>query len=228
MTEQELAIPVVEWLQSQHWDVYQEVQFFSGGPIMDIVAVRDNIMMVVEVKKSLGLAVMAQAKRSLWQSHYTAVAVPKPVYRAYSSNPEREFAKSICKSLGIGVIEVSGIRDGKFVRQEVDPKLIRTSHSQAKCHMECLHEGHKTSSTAGSANGGHWTPYRQTMDNVKRILKQHGPLTLKEIMKILKGDHHYSSEQSARGSIRKALSDWENWAEIDFQGREYIYKIKGA
>lgn len=37
--EQELAEPVVRWLEDQQWTVYEEVQLMAAEPIADIMAV---------------------------------------------------------------------------------------------------------------------------------------------------------------------------------------------
>ena len=66
MKELELAKSVVEWLQDQHWEVYQEVQRYSTTA--DIVAVQGPLVWVVECKTSLSIGVMLQASR--WMAHY--------------------------------------------------------------------------------------------------------------------------------------------------------------
>jgi hypothetical protein len=58
--EAEIGEAVVAWLEAQHWDVYQEVKIYSG--IADIIAVKGNLLWAIELKKSLTLKVMEQAR----------------------------------------------------------------------------------------------------------------------------------------------------------------------
>ena len=227
MTEQELASVVVDWLTGQYWDVYQEVEFSRGGQISDIVAVRNKIMMIVEVKKSLGIAVISQAHRRLSRSNFISVAVPERKERTYSINHDREFAYRICKDYGIGVLEISQCRT---IKEVVSGRLFRDKHGLVKDYMERLHDGHKTYAKAGSTTGGRWTPYRNTMDTVKSILIENGPLTMKQLMEFLTSDiyhHHYSTDKSALTCIRKALTLWEDWAQYEVGGKgEFIFSVK--
>ena len=72
-----LAELVVNWLESQKWDVYQEVQIETYGKIADIVAVLGNLVWIIECKKSLSLSVMEQAYRWRRYANFTSVAVQR-------------------------------------------------------------------------------------------------------------------------------------------------------
>ena len=48
--ETEIAEIVIDWLEKQHWDVYQEVPVNSG--FADIFAVRNGLVWVIETKTS--------------------------------------------------------------------------------------------------------------------------------------------------------------------------------
>lgn len=60
-SETDLAEKVVEWLQAQQWEVFQEVQLDSFGRIADIVAVSGPLLWVIECKTSQSFAVFEQA-----------------------------------------------------------------------------------------------------------------------------------------------------------------------
>lgn len=221
MTEQELASMVVDWLTGQHWDVYQEVQLRYGGPIWDIVALRNNIVEIIEVKKSLTISVIEQAWRSINCAHYVVVAVPTLVRGTYARD-SRAFTYRICRDYGIGVYEI----DKYDVINKVPPQLHRQNRNRIKKTINSLNENFKIHAKAGSANGGQWTPYRNTMNAVKSILIEHGPLTLKQIMEHL-SDHHYSNDKSALTCIRKALTLWEDWAQCEVGKRgEFTFSVK--
>jgi hypothetical protein len=97
--EAEIGEAVVAWLEAQHWDVYQEVKIYSG--IADIIAVKGNLLWAIELKKSLTLKVMEQARG--WRTHFRSVAVPRP----RRTNHDRRTAYAVAKQFfKVGVIEV--------------------------------------------------------------------------------------------------------------------------
>jgi len=214
LTEQQLAAKVVKWLTEQHWIVYQEVKLGYGG-IADIVAVRADLVWVVECKTALTFTVLEQA--SNWRVHFRSIAVP-----SVRNRDERAMAYTIAHNyLKLGVIEV-----GIAVEEYSAPPLMREYHRFAKRYQSLLKEEHKTYCAAGSSNGGQYTPYRATMDHVKRFIMYHPGCTLKQIMDDLGGEHHYASNQGAKTSIRVALSNWEPWCNIIMENGRAHYSIK--
>jgi hypothetical protein len=220
LKEVDLAVPVIAWLEEQHWEVYQEVQFSSNR--VDIAAVRNNLLWAIECKTSMTFSVLEQAWR--WPVHFRSVAVP-------ASKEERVFVYHIAKHLQVGVLTVGldGWLDGKQyikVEEVVDAPLIRLNHGYAKHLISKLLPEHKTSLAAGSAGGGYYTPYKATMDNVRRFIKEHPGCTLKDIMAGL-DKYHYSNPTSAKTCIRKALADWESdWCEVEATGKEFTYRTR--
>lgn len=200
MKETDVARPVVAWLQAQHWEVYQEVQLRAG--IADIVAVMDRRVWIFEAKTSLSLAVLAQADRWRPYAHWSSVVVPVRI-RGYDC---RQFAQNVCRDRGIGIIEV-------YPRQEWhDPfELVAASLNRkalATGILKSLREQHKTYAEAGSANGRHWTPFKQTCRDVLVYVYDHPGCILKEL--IDKVSTHYASKSGARAS----LSHWAQAGKI--------------
>jgi hypothetical protein len=215
MKEEELAVYVVDYLESMDWDIYQEVQFRTGGKIADIVAVKDDKLWIVESKTTLSFKVLEQAH--YWRCHYRSIAVPK--IRNYR---DRSLAYDICRNyLNLGVLEVSSYG----ITQRVIAPLMENFGDYPNYLMKQLKEGHKTHARAGSANGGHFTPYRNTMDHVKEFIKNNPGCTLTQILESV-GKGHYSSIQSARGAIRNALENYEAWCFVKWDGRRYKYFVK--
>ncbi|HBD94493.1 MAG TPA: hypothetical protein DC057_10030, partial [Spirochaetia bacterium] len=95
--ETEIAEIVIDWLEKQHWDVYQEVPVNSG--FADIFAVRNGLVWVIETKTSLSFDVMEQAFRR--EVHYRSVAVPKPINSNWFL--QRKIARDY---LNIGILSV--------------------------------------------------------------------------------------------------------------------------
>lgn len=220
MNEVDLARHVIKWLEEQHWDVYQEVQFRYMSGIADIVAVRASIIWIIETKTALSLAVLEQAHN--WRSHLRSIAVPACVSDSHGRGVAYGIAKDYLK---IGVIEVG--RRNEFVKEVVEPPIMRQYHEFASDMRKQLKPIQKTYRAAGSNGGGYWTPYRETMDAVRRFVSSHPNCTLKQIMDDIKGEHHYASSATARSSIRVALSNWESdWCVVHNDGKEFTYSLK--
>ena len=87
------------------------------------------------------------------------------------------------------------------VREFIAPRLWRAGHQNAKRVLAHLHEGYRQCAKAGSADGGHWTPFRNTCQAVARYVVEHPGCTLKEL--IDKVDTHYNSSATARACLAK-------------------------
>lgn len=203
MKEIELAEPVVEWLKSQNWNVYQEVQFRHMGGVADIVAERHGILWIVETKTALSIEVLNQA--SAWTVHFRSVAVPKA---KRDSKRDYRVARDY---YGVGVIEVTN----HSVDETLRPPLYLRHHKMAKRMLCQLTDLHKTFCKAGSKGGGHLTPYKLTMMEVRRTIEKHPGCTVEELFEI-HGSMHYANKSSFKGNILKCLDDFErDWCRID-------------
>lgn len=206
--EQVLARHVVTWLQAQHWDVYEEVKInrWKHG-IADIVAVREPLVWVIECKRSLTMAVLAQAFR--WKALKRSIAVLRPATDRKSSC--RDFSHRVCSEFGIGLIEVG--RTGQ-VYETITAPITRGFRQESEWIRETVNEGHQRSAKAGSSRGGFWTPYKDTMRQVRVVVSNHPGCTLTDIMSYLDA-HHYHTDAAARTCIARALDEWESWCVVD-------------
>ncbi len=218
MKETDLLKPVIAWLQAQHWKVYQEVQIFCGGPVIDIVGVRDKLRWAIEGKTSFSLTVIEQAYRNQAFAQLSSVAVPSP--RGSRGNG---FASWICQNFGIGVLEVSPASKEYPVSQTVMPHIRRrVLHN----YLSGALSDHRNVAEAGTNGGGYWTPYKATMHDVRRFLENHGPATIREIIEHVRT--HYS-ERSEISSLQSSLRNFEaDWCKIipNPDGRGNIYQIR--
>ena len=216
--ETELAKLVVEWLKEQHWEVYQEVQFGFGGGVADIVAVRHGIMWIIECKTAYGLAVLEQAYR--WPTHYRSIAVPwARTQRNY--RVARDYYQ-------VGVLEVDSniFSHNGSVDEVIYPKLFVRHHDSVKRYLNLLTELHKTFALAGSANGDHLTPYKNTMIDVRKIIEKNPGCTIGFVFEQL-GVMHYASEASFKGNILTALESFEPWCVVDKSSKPCKLFIEG-
>lgn len=202
MKETDLAAAVVAHLRDLEWDVHQEVGGAYGARA-DIVAVRGPLLYVVETKTTLGLSVIGQAQKWLYDANYVSVAVPSG--RRYSE--ERVCAERILRECGLGLLKVSLAEysgDKTRVTEEIAPRLhrrIRAGRASRLRGMLC--EETRTFAAAGNAEGKFWSAFKATVAEVQRAVKEKPGLTTKELIGAIQ--HHYSSDSTARGSLLKWL-----------------------
>lgn len=204
--ETELAKVVIQWLKEQNWEVWQEVQFESYGPTIDIYAMKGKISWAIECKLTLNLKVIEQAYRS--RAIIKSIAIPNKNYI--------EFGKKVCGDYGIGIITVS--KSGNINYKS--GKLNRENYKFSNKKIEYLQKMPKNYCDAGSKSG-HWTPYKHTIDSVKMYIKKNQGCSFKDVMSNLE-HHHYASDATAKACIKKDLEKFESkWCKIE-DGKYYF------
>jgi len=203
-TEMDLAAQVIEWLEDQKWEIYQEVSLGYGNAVVDIVALRDGITWAIETKLSLSLALLEQAHNLIWYSNYVSIAIPQK-----NTVKGHKIAGIIMAQFGIGKIVV---QYGQLYERH-QPKLHRIRETVSIKRF--LNDTQKTYSQAGNSEGSYWSPFKDTCRQVKEFVSKHPGATLKEIIDGVK--HHYASDNTARSSLAK-------WIETGVIEGLYIYR----
>jgi len=196
MKESDLAKIIVEWLKANQWEVYKEVAIGTTNQRADIVAVQGCLTWIIETKTSLSLALIAQAFRRLQLSHYVSIAVPY----VRRNDTELLFIKNLLKDYGIGLLQVERFRNN-YIMQTVHPKLNRRRGIIKKY----LNEKQKTYAEAGNYENKYWTPFQQTVLNIKKYLARNPGCTWKELIENV--DHHYNSNSTARSCIYRWINE---------------------
>lgn len=213
--EVDVAKPMVEYLKAIGYGVYQEVEIASGRA--DIIAVRGDILWIIEVKTSLSLALIEQAynRVRVATAHYVSVAIP--------NSKLNSFAISLLKEKGIGVFVVdvelaSRYSDGTYgeysdceyygympIREKCKPVLNKCVNSKRLQYLKnSLCEEMKTYCNAGSAGGGQWTKFKATVESLKKIVRDNSGMTLREIVEKY-GMFHYRTKYSAISSLDRYI-----------------------
>lgn len=189
-SEREIAAQVVEWLQSQNWDVYQEVQPRLGTKVCDIVGVMGPLTWCVETKQRYNAAVLEQAVH--WKEWAKLVSVATPP-RASGSVVYDHF----CRSYGIGRLIVSP-RDrwSCGVDERIQPRLERRTIWNIG---DDVRPEHKTFAAAGNNEGLRWTPYKATCEELRNLVEKIPGIPMKDAIDEIR--HHYSSDKVARASL---------------------------
>jgi len=197
ITEMALAEIVIEWLQEQHWEVYQEVQLLALGSVADIVAVQNKRVWVIETKVTTSLQVMDQAWQWNRYAHYASIGVPS----TYSHRPK--LLNTVLNTLEIGMLSV----DTRMatVREVVPPTLHRRISQQL---FNVLREEHKTFAKAGNPDGNRYSAFKGTCIELVRAVNKNPGQGIGDLVAVI--PHHYTTSATAKS----ALLNWIKWGKI--------------
>jgi Holliday junction resolvase len=215
--EAEIASHVVTWLLDNQFKVYQEVS--AGSSVADIVAVLGTLHWVIECKTTVGLTVIAQADYWREFAHMRSIAIPKPARGTKASR----YARKCLDRDGVGLIFVT--EDTGGIREECRPSLFRKPPRLGELKGSLCSEQQNGLCPAGSAGGGHWTTFKDTVRRITRYVEKNPGATMKEILDNV--PHHYSSGSSARGCLVRYIKEGIiDGIESRKDGRRAVYFIK--
>ena len=201
-SEQAVAEVVVEYLEAAGADIYQEVTVRGG--VADIVARVLAETWIVEVKTSLSLALVAQAMERRRLAHRVYIAAPH-------TRTSGDVAM-LCRELGIGFLEVTTPSEyDTWVKPRVTELAESKRWNRRPVELTAsLKPEYKTHAKAGAIGaGGRWTPFRNTCEQVTRLVRENPGATIKEIVDGI--EHHYSSDRVARSSLAR----WTQEGRVD-------------
>ena len=170
----------------------------------DLVAVKRDEIIIVELKKSFNVKLLYQAVRRLPITEKVYVAVFKPVARQKMSY--WQMLKSLCRRLSIGLFVI----DGNEVKLLVEPGAFNAKSSAAK-KRKLLQEmqGRKASINLGGVTGKKLqTAYLESAVHIAVLLKKHKALspadlkrlgTSKKTHSILYHNHYNWFQKNERG-----------------------------
>lgn len=205
--ERDLCATLRPYLEAAGWELFEEVRRWTKDPTSpraDLVAVRDELVLVVEAKLGLGLEVMAQAEE--WRPWASGVAVlVREPERVTRGSRAWGYGLRLCRERGIGVFgvrhRVEGDCPGLEVVERVDLVLdpgVNVSRLRAGCT-----EGHRKPGAAGRNDGGYATAFRSTCDRLRAHAEQNPGVPLPDALEAV--GHHYASDKSARNHLRALI-----------------------
>lgn len=203
--------------------MYQEVESGRQSYRADIVAMKDHLVLVVELKTSLTFDLLHQARRWRDKAHHVYAAVP-----ACRPSDGRWMAMRVFEEHGIGVLTISNVpfglradlgHDFNRVKAEVQAPFFRKADA-ARLRNRIKPE-HKHAAAAGTKGGGYSTDFTRTIEQLKYVVRSDPGITLR---KALEGVvHHYASIASARAQIVKLVrSGVIKGLRIERRGREQV------
>ncbi|MCR9143424.1 MAG: DUF2161 family putative PD-(D/E)XK-type phosphodiesterase [bacterium] len=183
MKESDLYEPIARKFRKAGFKVQGEV---CG---CDIVAVRNEEIVVVELKKAFNVKLLYQAVRRLGVTPQVYVAIFRPEARQKMSF--WQMIKSLARRLNLGVFVVDGDKISTLV--EPAPFQSRPSTKQRQKVLKEFH-GRKISENAGGVTGTKLnTAYLENAIHIAVLLKKHRKLTTARLQEFGTNDKTYNT-----------------------------------
>lgn len=205
--EQDLYVPIKDYLTKEGYTVKGEVKN------CDIMAVRSDELLIVEMKKTLNLDVILQAAIRQRLSDKVYIAVPKKGKLLYTKR-----WKDICyllRRLELGLFLVSVRGDSYFVEEAITPKPFSRELSVKKSTRKKREVLKEFSNRHGDYNIGGCTgkklvtAYREQAIHIAALIGKYGNLSAKRLKelgtdkdktsKILQDNHYGWFDKVERG-----------------------------
>lgn len=183
----------------------------------DIVALKGDISIVVEMKKQLSFKVIEQAIQAKYSTDYIFIAVPKP------KNPHSRIAISLLKQEGIGLIYITECTQSSTTLKESSIKFwgkrVRKKSHDIKKHIN--HDFHSRT-IAGVKSGEGLTEYGEMINLIKLFLKRRKWVTIDEIL-----DNVETYYNNPKPSLMQTLkAEWNSdWLEWKVENRKTYFKL---
>lgn len=177
--ETDLFLPIEKYFSKKGYEVHGEVND------CDVVAIKDAEIVIVELKKNLGLEVIIQAtKRQKLTKHvYIAVTAPKVSIHAR----KKRDIKHLLRRLEVGLLTVDMTKDTPVVIEEISPtsfnrkKSMGQSEKRKKKLLKEIEGRHTNMNIGGSHQQKIMTAYKEMSIFIAYILHTHGPLSAKQL-----------------------------------------------
>ncbi len=180
--ERELYEPVRDFLIRQGFTVRGEVG------CCDVVAVRDDLMIVVELKRHLSFDLLAQAIERQAYSDYVYLAVPK--LNDFKEDKEWRGKLRVLKRLGLGLILVSRSGISYLAEEALSPEVPGSVRRAPKKRVFITKEfgSRRVDGNVGGTRGVPLlTAYREAALKLAVLIDTYGPMKPKELRE--KGGH---------------------------------------
>jgi hypothetical protein len=179
MRESDLYPPLKTYLEAQGYRVHSEVRG------CDLVARREDELIVVELKSSFSLALLAQAveRKELTDSVY--VAVPVPEGKRLPANYRR--TKGLLRRLELGCILIDLLKTKRKIHITLHPEPFtgRKSPKRRRALLREIDGRYAEFDLAGQASTRERiTAYKQQAILIALLLAAHGPLSPKQLREL--------------------------------------------
>lgn len=186
MKEQDLYPPVHDLFVKLGYKVDAEVKD------CDMTALKGDELVIVELKKNLSVALLAQGVKRLRSGADVYLAVPKP--KQYSFKKLRS-TFAVIKKLELGLIFISLRGEHSFAEIVFKPQPFRHTPRVSGTRREIMREieGRTVDANTGGVTGTKIiTAYTESCIHIACILDMYGDLSPKRIKELGGGDNTYN------------------------------------
>lgn len=164
--EEDLYDPLRKWLVNNGYDVQAEVKS------CDVVAIKDDEMTIIELKKSFNLQLVYQCmeRQKIGTYVYAAVAAPSK-NKIKTKNLQK--AEALLRRLGIGLILISLYSTSSLVEVRLQPAVVSTRKNTKK-KKQVLKELEKRTGeyNVGGKQGKIVSAYRESAIHIYCLLQR--------------------------------------------------------
>lgn len=213
--ESDYGIVLAEHFAADHAVFYEVQMQRAAGRRADIVLAAPGYLHVIEIKKSLSLALLSQAIYWRPYAKYVSIGIPEGKRGHWNA------VLPCIAAYGLGVYAITHPWYGKAhgeVKEVQSPELRGTNENQLR---DSLHELQKTYSEPGNADNRYVTPFKLTTMAILAHIQENGPTPIAKLAKII--THHYDTNRSFRAGVANAIR-WKLTPEIS---RLNMQKIRG-
>ena len=164
--EEDLYDPLRKWLVNNGYDVQAEVQ------ACDVVAIKDDEITVIELKKAFNLKLVYQCMERQKIGKYVYAAIAAPAKSKIKSKNLKK-AEALLRKLGIGLILISLYTRSSLVEVRVEPK-IATAKKNPRKKKRVLKELEKRTGeyNVGGKKGKIVSAYREAAIHIYCLLQK--------------------------------------------------------
>lgn len=200
--EVDLFQPLQQYFQQRDYEVYGEVNH------CDLVAVKEEELIIVELKLNLSVELLIQATKRQRLSEHVYIAIPKPKYSLYSKKWQ-----NICyliRRLELGLIIVAFQKGNEQVEIKIHPSSFdrKKSMDRSKKKRNKLIEEIKGRNADHNIGGSHhtkiMTAYKENCIQIACYLEHFGPLSPKALRQLGTGEKTLSI-------LNKNYYGWFTW-----------------
>ena len=194
MKEEDLFLPVKRLFEDLGYKVNAEVKD------CDVTAVNDDELIIIELKKNLSTALLAQALERQKTGAIVYIAVPKP--KNYSP---KTFKKTlyVIKKLELGLIFINFKGSyAEIVWEAQEFKPVRENVKKRRKILSEISQRELDTNTGGVTGKKIATAYTEKCIHIACILKEYGPLSPKKIIEL------GADEKKCYGILRFCAYGW--------------------
>ena len=232
LKEKDLFEPLKNWLEAQGFTVYAE---YNG---IDVIAVKEDEVVAIEMKKTMNLKVIDQILNVRDRVNKAYVCVfNQPKKRAFQDN-NMSIGEQILRKLNVGLIKITALNSYYHADEGITFNIENVWYKPVKQeipseYFKNIPDYYKKNIGGVKSGDGSLTPYKVSILTLEDyfIERKNKPSTIKEIATDIGDKLHWTNPKA---SIRQSLTSWEEkhfyygytkgYDKMIIQLQDYYYK----